>query len=164
MARTCSDIASRSSRILGDFVKRHGSTGQFSMDDELGIAKAFMDLAARLMADPIKLAHAHVNLWTDYMSLWQSATMKMLGHNPEPVASRPRATSASGTRLGRITFCLTISSSPTHRGPASSQCRGGVEGLDEKTRKKVNFYTRQYIDALSPANFALTNPEYSTRR
>src|SRR5205085_3631919 len=35
----------------------------------------------------------------------------------------------------------------------------GVQGLDEHTAKKVDFYTRQYIDAFAPTNFVLTNPE-----
>src|SRR5262249_52762566 len=34
-----------------------------------------------------------------------------------------------------------------------------VEGLDEKTAKKVDFYTRQFVDAMAPSNFAVTNPE-----
>ena len=34
-----------------------------------------------------------------------------------------------------------------------------VEGLDERTARKVDFYTRQFVDALAPSNFVLTNPE-----
>ena len=31
--------------------------------------------------------------------------------------------------------------------------------LDEPTRQRLSFYTRQFIDSMSPANFAATNPE-----
>ena len=34
-----------------------------------------------------------------------------------------------------------------------------VDGLDEKTAKKVDFYTRQFVDAMAPSNFVMTNPE-----
>ena len=34
-----------------------------------------------------------------------------------------------------------------------------VEGLDQKTAQKASFYTKQMLDALSPTNFAFTNPE-----
>ena len=31
--------------------------------------------------------------------------------------------------------------------------------IDEKSKGKLNFYSQQYIDALSPSNFIATNPE-----
>jgi len=34
-----------------------------------------------------------------------------------------------------------------------------VEGLDDKTAQKVDFYTRQFADALAPTNFVVTNPQ-----
>ncbi len=34
-----------------------------------------------------------------------------------------------------------------------------VDGVDEKTAKKVDFYARQFIDAVSASNFAMTNPQ-----
>src|SRR5579859_5639619 len=34
-----------------------------------------------------------------------------------------------------------------------------VPGLDTHTARKLRFYTRQFVDALSPSNFVMTNPE-----
>ena len=34
-----------------------------------------------------------------------------------------------------------------------------VEGIDERTARKVDFYTRQFVDAMAPSNFVMTNPE-----
>jgi polyhydroxyalkanoate synthase len=34
-----------------------------------------------------------------------------------------------------------------------------LEGIDDKTKQKLEFYVNQYIDAICPTNYPLTNPE-----
>lgn len=35
----------------------------------------------------------------------------------------------------------------------------GIENLDEKHRRQLSFFLRQFLDAISPTNFAFTNPQ-----
>src|SRR4051812_27857558 len=80
------DVAERSSRILGEFAQKQAQSLSAAMRDEMGIAKAFMDLSARMAADPNLMASVSINWWMDSLRLWQSSWLKMLGVEAPPVA------------------------------------------------------------------------------
>jgi polyhydroxyalkanoate synthase len=153
-------IAEKSSRILAEAMKRQARSGQYSMGDEIGVAKAFFDLSAKLLSDPVKLAEAQFGMWKDYVALWQSSMLRFLGQPVEPVAVPDKSDRRfkdpeweQNFVFDHIKQSYLIAARHLHRAVAQ------VEGLDEASAKKVDFYTRQYIDALAPTNFATTNPE-----
>ena len=90
LAKVCHDVAERSSRILGDFVQKQAETVSSAVRDEMGIAKAFMDLYARMATDPGAIAALSMNLWLDHFRLWQSSWIKLFGMQAPPVAEPDR--------------------------------------------------------------------------
>src|SRR3954463_15830743 len=86
LAQVCQQVAERSSRILGEFAQKQAQSMSAAMRDEMGIAKAYMDLYARMAADPGRMASVSMNWWMDQTRLWQSSWMKMLGVDSQPVA------------------------------------------------------------------------------
>jgi polyhydroxyalkanoate synthase len=160
VAKVLGEVAERSSNVLGDFLKRHASGKGVSFGDELGIAKAFMDMWAKLAANPMALAQAQMNMYLDYMRLWQSSWLKLLGHQADPIAAPAKSDARfkddewqSNFVFDYVKQSYLIAARHIH-GVVSN-----VEGIPGESKKKVDFFTRQYIDALSPSNFALTNPQ-----
>ena len=130
--------------------------------DELGIAKAYMDLyATHALRIPRALAALSTNLMVDYMQLWQSSWMKHDGRaRRRRSPSRPRATTASRTTDWSSNFLFDyIKQSYLIAARHIQHAVANVEGLSPESEKKVAFFTRQYVDALAPSNFALTNPQ-----
>ncbi|HNN47230.1 MAG TPA: class I poly(R)-hydroxyalkanoic acid synthase, partial [Azospira sp.] len=160
VAKTYAEVAQRASRLITQFMEKKAKEGVAAPSDEMGIAKAYMDLSARLLANPYKLAQTQMNMMWDYFSLWQGSMLKMMGMPMNPVAAPEKADKRFKDEdweqhflFDYIKQSYLIAARHLH----DTVCC--VEGLDETTQTKINFFTRQYIDALSPSNFALTNPE-----
>src|SRR5919109_2246312 len=153
LAKVCHQVAERSSKILGDFVQKQAEGVSSAVRDEMGIAKAFMDLYARMAADPALMAQASMNLWSDYMRLWQSSWLKLFGMNPAPIAEPDKGDSRFKDEDWSKNFLFDLIKLPYL--PAPPHIRGAgaqLGGWPGEWKKRVAFFPRQYIDALAPSN------------
>ncbi len=154
------DIAQRSQRLVSDFMTRHAAEMHEKAVDPANIGGAFLEMTARLMADPAKLMQAQMSLWQDYLSLWQTTASRMMGQDTDPVIEPEKGDRRfrdPAWNENQVFDYMKQSYLLTSRW--LEDVVGEVEGLDDKTSRKVEFYTRQLTEALSPTNFALTNPE-----
>lgn len=162
VSRTMADVAERGQRIVSDFLKRQA--GSSADPDPLKIGNAFLEMTTRLMANPARLVQAQLGFWHDYLTLWQNTARRMLGEDPQPVIAeddKDRRFKDDAWREHEVFDFIRQSYLLSARYFRSVV--EGAEGLDPKTAQKVDFYTRQFVDAMSPTNFLLTNPEVLRR-
>src|SRR5213083_2749798 len=144
LGRVVQQVAERSSRILGEFAQKQAESMSAAMRDEMGIAKAFMDLYSRMAADPALVASITMNLWMEQMQLWQTSWMKMLGMQPPPVAEPAKGDWRFKDEEWSKNFLFDyIKQSYLIAARNIQQAVARVEGLRPESEKKVAFFTRQ---------------------
>jgi polyhydroxyalkanoate synthase subunit PhaC len=160
LQKSLTDIAERSARVVSEFIEKqpHAEVAQ-SLED-LGVNRAFMELGTKLMANPGKLAEMQVRAWDDYLKLWSAMVMKAAGGQPTPVREPSRGDNRFKSELWQNNFVFDyIKQSYLIAADHVQRTVAEAQGLDDQTARKVNFFTRQFVDALAPTNFVLTNPE-----
>ena len=159
-SKSMAGIAERSQRLVSDFLSRQAATNELPDADPLNVGGAFLEMTARMMSNPTHLVEANFNLWQDYLGLWQNAAQRMTGGDAAPViepADDDRRFKDDAWADNGVFDYLKQSYLLTARWLQSSV--EGCDGLDPKSAQKVDFMTRQFIDAMSPSNFVMTNPE-----
>ncbi|HET6185107.1 MAG TPA: class I poly(R)-hydroxyalkanoic acid synthase [Acetobacteraceae bacterium] len=158
VGRSMADIAERSQRLVMDWLKRQAS-GEPAMDSA-GLGQAFMEMTARLIANPAKLMQAQLGFWQDYLTLWQNTAKRIMGMPAERVIDAPSSDRRFKDQAWRENEVFDfIKQSYLLSARYVQDVVKQADGLDPKTAAKVDFYSRQFIDAMSPSNFVLTNPE-----
>ena len=158
-SRSMAELAERSQRLVQEFLTRQADGG--GAVDPLNIGGAFFEMTRRLMSDPTAIVQAQLTLWKDYLRLWQTTAQRFLTGAP----ADPIATPAPGDRRfndaawSENALFDYIKQSYLLTARWMQSIVQHVEGLDDRAARKVDFYTRQFVDAMAPSNFVLTNPE-----
>ena len=148
----------RSHRLMLDFLTRRPELS--GLGDPTGAGQAFLQLTAKLIADPMSIAQAQLELWAGHMKLWQRTTERLF----DPVSASDQRPATTDRRFQHPAWTENIlfdyiKQSYLISAEAILSAVSRVNDLNPKTAHKVDFYTRQFVDAMSPSNFLATNPE-----
>jgi polyhydroxyalkanoate synthase len=159
VSRSMADIAERSQRLVTDWLHRQSHAGPEI--DPMNVGHAFMEMTAQLMKDPTKLVQAQIGFWQDYMTLWQNTTRRIFGMDGDKpvIEADPKDRRFKDDAWKENEVFDFIKQSYLLSARYVQDVVSHVDGLEPKTAQKVDFYARQFVDAMSPSNFLLTNPE-----
>ena len=128
--------------------------------DAKRIGKTILDVASHYIKNPVKLIEAQGQLWNGYINLVQATTRRLMGQETHAIAEPTRTDKRfkDADWKNRVIFDV-LKQSYLIASQWLDQQVQGTQGVDEHTRKKAEFYIKQFANAFSPSNFLLTNPE-----
>ena len=161
LAGQLQNIATQSQLLMQSVVSNLTDVTTFGMGDTSTLGFDCLELMTRMMGDPAKVASAQIDLCKDTLGIWQKTAERMLmlrAHDADAQKDKrfkhPQWNENAVFAMVKDSYLVTAKS-------ILSAIRD-VKGMDRATARKVEFYTRQFVDALSPSNFVATNPEVLT--
>ncbi|HEY4275914.1 MAG TPA: class I poly(R)-hydroxyalkanoic acid synthase [Rhizomicrobium sp.] len=160
-ARNLFEVAVQSRQLMSDFLTRWAKRENPGPLDPLNLSGAFFSLLNAMGSDRETVMDTQVRLWRNWMGLWEGTARRMLGD----ASVTPTAAPAPGDRRFRDADWQQneifdfIKQSYLLTAGAMQEMVANIDGIPEKERRRIEFYTRQFADAFAPTNFLLTNPE-----
>ncbi|XXK21117.1 PHA/PHB synthase family protein [Arenicellales bacterium nBUS_48] len=156
-------VAASTQQLMTDFLANQPEAltrgfDQYRLDDD------FFKRMSEVRLDPAKAIEANVNFWKDAFALWGRALNDELGVSgkevvtPEKDDYRFRSNSWSENQIFDF-----IKQSYLLVARYIMTSVDSVEGLDEKKKTQTDFFIEQYVNAMAPTNFILTNPDVLRR-
>ena len=135
--------------LLGDAAEKLGAAQTLP-----GFAEMIRRLSADATADSERWLELNSRYYREQLALWQSFLNPQDGQSspPPPADRRFRAPEWQEPYYSYLAHSYLLSARWLEEMIAAAK-------LDDHPRRKLDFFTRQMIDSMSPANFPWTNPE-----
>jgi polyhydroxyalkanoate synthase len=162
ISRQIMQASLKSQKLMSDVMRKslESDKAVLPQADPLHAAPELAETWNRILADPELLLQAQSDLYKGYLDLWAGATRQMMsGEAASPVVEPAKGDKRWRSQDWSHPLFSAIQQSYLLNQRFMMGLISGAKGLDEATRRKAEFITRQMVDALAPTNFALTNPD-----
>lgn len=159
------DVTGKSQEVIREFFATHAdqpvkvATGQQTVDP-LNVTEAFKEMMNALAADPGTVMQRQFNLWGDYAKLVSTMSRRIAGEEVkasiEPEIGDKRFTHKAWRENPMLDF---VKQSYLTYAKWLRTTVHQLDGMSEHEKKKAEFYTQQFLDAIAPTNFPVLNPE-----
>lgn len=158
------EVSGKSQDVIAEFLGKNREMVDIAQGrrsaDPLNVGEAYKEMMQGFAADPATVMQRQFNLWGDYAKLMASASRRFSGEKVkptiEPDAADKRFRHPAWTENYLLDF---IKQSYLI---TSKWLSGTVEQLefdDAYDKRRAEFFTKQFVDALSPTNFPMLNPD-----
>lgn len=157
MAKAAENLGKAATEWLGPRERGEVSEG---IDPVTEMVKTLAKVTEYWMSEPQRTLEAQTLLMSSYMGIWMNTLQRLSGEgDPAEPDSLPKDKRFADEDWRKNPFFAFLRQVYLVTATWAEKLVDKAEGLDEHTRQKALFYIRQLTAALSPANFALTNPE-----
>jgi polyhydroxyalkanoate synthase subunit PhaC len=147
-------VAEKSLQIISD-LKEQPMQLPALLSQFIDLTENFQTLITVILKNPEKVWQMQVSYWEDAMNLAQSQFKHWLEGKPMPIEDNR----FSGEDWLNNPFFNLLSQHYLLANQHMNSLLEKMEYEDKTLAKRMQFFTRQYLDALSPANFVHTNPQ-----
>ena len=161
LAAQLRNITKQTQILMRHFTSHEPDAIKFGVGEPSMLGFDFFEFMTRMMTDPAVVASAQIGLFYNMVGLWQKTAVRMLMLDARE-ADTPKDKRFKHPEWSENAVFSFVKDSYLVAAASVLSAIREVKGMDEASARKVDFYTRQLVDALSPSNFVATNPEVLT--
>src|SRR5713101_5316192 len=158
LAAQLQSIAKQSQTLMQRFVSNQPDAIKLGIGDTSSLGFDFFELMTKMMTNPAAVASAQIDLFYGTLSVWQNTAERMLMLRAQE-ANAPKDKRFKHPEWSENAIFSFVKDSYLVAAKSILTTVRAVQGMDAAAARKVDFFTRQFVDALSPSNFVATNPE-----
>jgi polyhydroxyalkanoate synthase len=160
LSQTLLKVSQEIQPLLQEFFSHYDFNPADMVHDPMNMQESYVEFLTHLFDNPQKLFDMQMQFWSDWATLCQESTTKFLGGEADNLfdldLNDKRFKSPAWSESAYFDF---IKQSYLLTGKWLQDIIHKTEGLDDETRNKMEFQTKQFVDAIAPTNFLFTNPD-----